>query len=161
MEYLIIRHLSSPVGARLNKFYCISTWNCFMCLLDFSHMEIIIYFHLLCNSLQANHTNIIIIIIIIIAKRFQPQQMICFNWAEILTSQKKNDISGHWLHVSANRHTHTHRTHPLWFRLYTRKSYHFWNPLLLYAYICLFVSSCGTHFCYIYIFLNFYVAGIT
>jgi len=139
MEYLIIRHLSSPVGARLNKFYCISTWNCFMCLLDFSHMEIIIYFHLLCNSLQANHTNIIIIIIII-AKRFQPQQMICFNWAEILTSQKKNDISGHWLHVSANRHTHTHTSNSpsLVQTLYQKKLSLLESPLAL----CLYLPFC-------------------
>jgi len=27
MEYLTIWHLSSPVGARLQKFYCTCTWN--------------------------------------------------------------------------------------------------------------------------------------
>jgi len=27
MEYLIIWHFSSPVGTRLNKFYCTRTWN--------------------------------------------------------------------------------------------------------------------------------------
>jgi len=27
LQHLIIKHLTNPVGARLNKFYCTSTWS--------------------------------------------------------------------------------------------------------------------------------------
>ena len=56
---------------------------------------------------------------------------------------------------------YTHRTHLLWIRLYSRKSYIFSSLLLLYAYIYLFVYSYETLFYYYDILHNFYIAGIT
>jgi len=56
MEYLIIWHLSSPVGARLNKVYCARIWNwcSVLWIWIFSYMDRRMYFHVLCNSMQTN-----------------------------------------------------------------------------------------------------------
>ena len=51
INYLILWHLSSSVGTRLNKFYCISTYICLalriiLWISIFNYVEIRLYFHL-------------------------------------------------------------------------------------------------------------------
>jgi len=56
MEYLIIRHFSSPVGARMNK--ALGNGPAFRkhpMDMDFSYMDIRIYFHLLCKTCRPTH----------------------------------------------------------------------------------------------------------
>jgi len=102
-EYLIIWHLSSTVGARLKKFYCISTYICWplaiiMWIRNFTYFDIRTCFHLICNYIQTNPTSTDIPPTpirpstakkTIVAKHCHSQHCSCFKWPEILTSQEQ------------------------------------------------------------------------